>query len=62
MTTQNKSAHEFAQALPESVKKSSCFTCLLTNPEICKGCAFAEYLKDKCHSGNMIKVIDISIV
>ena len=47
MTEQNKSAHEFAIALPEVVKKSACLTCLLTNPEICKGCAFAEYLKLK---------------
>lgn len=57
MTEQNKSAHEFAQALPETVKKSACLTCLLTNPEICKGCAFSAYLKDKCHKDNMTKII-----
>ena len=62
MTTENKSAHEFAQALPESVKKSACLTCLLTDREICKGCAFEKYLKDKCHSDNVIKIIDIAIV
>jgi hypothetical protein len=46
-TEEIKSAHDFAQALPESIKKSACLTCLLTDPKICKGCVFAEYLSLK---------------